>query len=393
MNKIHIKKENRGKFGASAKRAGMGTQEYARHILANKDDYSSIQVKRAAFAKGIGGSQIKKHKHENGGILKARGGTTISSERIPTLEEYIQMKQQEARQMALANSYNATKPILAKRYYSDEDIKLLEIDGEIHKDVADKYTEDIYKYENMLRQPFTPSHVFVPNPIYMIDGQTTGAQGDNLFNRYQDAIENASYYEQGYKEILDRLELIKKTGYDWTGYNCITNATGWYGDPYVCASNINFKKDPSKYGFVEINVEDALPGDIFQYTYDWGEPYHATMYSKKGDNNLYYSNYANGNYTEPIKHDASYWGAGQSAYRFVGLPEDIEAWTREYNELYSKKLGGVLNGFKKGGILKAQKGTPKYGLPGGVPTYIQTQPFSPIDIAIKTAQVHLLTNK
>lgn len=74
---IHIKKENRGKFGASAKRAGMGTQEYARHILANKDDYSSIQVKRAAFAKGIGGSQIKKHKHENGGILKAQGGLKI----------------------------------------------------------------------------------------------------------------------------------------------------------------------------------------------------------------------------------------------------------------------------------------------------------------------------
>ena len=72
---IYIKKENRGKFGASAKRAGMGTQEYARHILANKDDYSSIQVKRAAFAKGIGGSQIKKYQHENGGILKAQEGT------------------------------------------------------------------------------------------------------------------------------------------------------------------------------------------------------------------------------------------------------------------------------------------------------------------------------
>ena len=72
---IYIKKKNRGKFGASASRAGMGTQEYARHILANKDDYSPIQVKRAAFAKGIGGSQIKKHKHENGGILKAQEGT------------------------------------------------------------------------------------------------------------------------------------------------------------------------------------------------------------------------------------------------------------------------------------------------------------------------------
>ena len=72
---IYIKKKNRGKFGASASRAGMGTQEYARHILANKEDYSLTQVKRAAFAKGIGGSQIKKHKHESGGILKAQEGT------------------------------------------------------------------------------------------------------------------------------------------------------------------------------------------------------------------------------------------------------------------------------------------------------------------------------
>lgn len=73
--KIHIKKKNRGKLTASAKRAGMGVQEFARHVLANKDKYSPTLVKRAAFAKGIGGSQIKKHKHKNGGILKAQEGT------------------------------------------------------------------------------------------------------------------------------------------------------------------------------------------------------------------------------------------------------------------------------------------------------------------------------
>ena len=38
---INIKKKNRGKFTESANRAGMGVQEYARHILANKDKYSS----------------------------------------------------------------------------------------------------------------------------------------------------------------------------------------------------------------------------------------------------------------------------------------------------------------------------------------------------------------
>ena len=43
---IHIKKSNRGKFTASAERAGMGVQEFARHVLANKDDYSSTLVKK-----------------------------------------------------------------------------------------------------------------------------------------------------------------------------------------------------------------------------------------------------------------------------------------------------------------------------------------------------------
>jgi hypothetical protein len=48
---IHIKKKNRGKFTAAAKRAGMGVQEFANHVLANKDKYSATQIKRANFAK------------------------------------------------------------------------------------------------------------------------------------------------------------------------------------------------------------------------------------------------------------------------------------------------------------------------------------------------------
>ena len=59
---IHIKKANRGKFTESANRAGMGVQEYARHILANKENYSSTQVKRANFARNAA-----KWKHQLGG--------------------------------------------------------------------------------------------------------------------------------------------------------------------------------------------------------------------------------------------------------------------------------------------------------------------------------------
>jgi hypothetical protein len=52
---IYINPANKGKFTASANRAGMGVQEFARHVLANKEDYSSTQVKRANFAHVFGG--------------------------------------------------------------------------------------------------------------------------------------------------------------------------------------------------------------------------------------------------------------------------------------------------------------------------------------------------
>ena len=48
---ININPANKGKFTASANRAGMGVQEFASKVLANKEDYSSTQVKRANFAR------------------------------------------------------------------------------------------------------------------------------------------------------------------------------------------------------------------------------------------------------------------------------------------------------------------------------------------------------
>lgn len=48
---IHIKPENKGKFTASAKKAGMSVQGYANKVMANKEKYSPTLVKRANFAK------------------------------------------------------------------------------------------------------------------------------------------------------------------------------------------------------------------------------------------------------------------------------------------------------------------------------------------------------
>lgn len=48
---IHIKKSHEGLFTEQANRAGMGVQEYAAHVLANKDKYPANTVKRANFAR------------------------------------------------------------------------------------------------------------------------------------------------------------------------------------------------------------------------------------------------------------------------------------------------------------------------------------------------------
>ena len=48
---IHIKKSHRGLFTKEAKNHGMGVQEFASHVLANKDKYSPEVVKRANFAR------------------------------------------------------------------------------------------------------------------------------------------------------------------------------------------------------------------------------------------------------------------------------------------------------------------------------------------------------
>lgn len=64
---IYIKPSKRGTFTAAAKKRGMGVQEFASKVLANKEDYSSAMVKKANFAKNA-----SKWKHAEGGPLDTR---------------------------------------------------------------------------------------------------------------------------------------------------------------------------------------------------------------------------------------------------------------------------------------------------------------------------------
>ena len=80
---IHIKPENKGKFTAWAKSHGMGVQEAASHVMANKDKYSSTIVKRANFAKNAA-----KFKHAEGGEVEPNNtfGLTGNYSRNPNPE-------------------------------------------------------------------------------------------------------------------------------------------------------------------------------------------------------------------------------------------------------------------------------------------------------------------
>lgn len=57
-----IKKENRGKFTAKAKRHDKGVQEFANEVLANKKKFPTSTVKQANFAKNFGGAAKKRGK-------------------------------------------------------------------------------------------------------------------------------------------------------------------------------------------------------------------------------------------------------------------------------------------------------------------------------------------
>jgi hypothetical protein len=74
--KIHIKPENKGKFTAAAKRAGMGVQAYAKKVLANKSAHSPTLVKRANFARNAA-----KWKHQDGGYVNTKKYNTEASVR------------------------------------------------------------------------------------------------------------------------------------------------------------------------------------------------------------------------------------------------------------------------------------------------------------------------
>lgn len=84
---IHINPAKRGTFTAQATRMGMGVQEAARHILANKGKYSPAMIRKANFARNA-----SKWKHEDGGYagMYQEGGEAMPQEMMEAPQQQMQ---------------------------------------------------------------------------------------------------------------------------------------------------------------------------------------------------------------------------------------------------------------------------------------------------------------
>lgn len=81
---IHIKESHRGLFTKEAKEHGMGVQEFASHVLVNKDKYSPEVVKRANFARNatkfaLGGDMQTNGSDFSNGLLHIDAGGSHES--------------------------------------------------------------------------------------------------------------------------------------------------------------------------------------------------------------------------------------------------------------------------------------------------------------------------
>jgi hypothetical protein len=114
---IYINPKNKGKFTKKAKAAGMGVQEFARHVLANKDDYPTSTVKQANFARNA-----KKWKKK-----KAFPGATIAMA-LPGVIQGIQnireQKQQERSAKEFANVSSLFSHLKDPRFTPEKDVAL-----------------------------------------------------------------------------------------------------------------------------------------------------------------------------------------------------------------------------------------------------------------------------
>lgn len=252
--------------------------------------------------------------------------TLTSSNRKPTLEQFLEMKRQEVRdQAALVNSQIITPnfPVLGTGPMKNHDMDVRGKKGwndeRIRKEFT-KYAEKTQKYldEHPNLEPLARQRI------------------QETLNYYNKVKENPSY--------------IDKHG---GGFGCITTASGAYGNSNVRWNNKQFANEilsGKDTGFAIVEPGDYRKGDIIQLgrSEEGNYPHHAEMvtdtflgYPKLAQTQA--EGYGLNDKENDWNNYANLWlrslyekHKGLQVVRFVGTKSQNEKWKREYEQLYGK---------------------------------------------------------
>ena len=249
---IKIKPSKKGTFTKAAKSRGMGVQEFASKVLANKDNYSSAMVKKANFARNA-----SKWKHDMGGY--------VDPQNVPVEvegEEMYEMPNGQVGEFSGPKHENGGIPIElpeGTKIYSDR----LTINGKTMAERKDKREKNISKLERLLSK--NPQDKFIKSALQR--EKETFQQEEQQDMMVQEQMNNA---QQQTEQAMMQMMMPQTT----MGYGGMLMANGGYIDPTDPPTNspTTIKLDPNQaYRVPQLDTEGELTFRNVSYN-EKGEP-------------------------------------------------------------------------------------------------------------------------
>ena len=348
---IHIKKKNRGKFTDYC--GGKVTEEC---IAKGKKSKDPKIRKRATFA-----ANARKWKHENGGIIKYQNPNS-----------------------PLFNPHKIIENVPAREWGP----RKINEDGTITEGNGTKFSRAPFQYwgnkglgsqnEKLARDlvsEFDQMRSENPDYNYILDKN---------YQSYDDAINYLNHLEglKKYLQIPYDTGLLMESEYKPTRLQGTNEKTYKF-------------KSSTVPGYWDDVVDDMVIGEHDKNQYYDQSLNEFTAYRDRDEKGDFVSIYDEWDYNPAVRGgnkklnkvvDSVTGGKPFVIYDRIYLDDHYDVPEEARGNPFITPAVVTANAkHENGGILKAQKGTP-YGLPGGAPSYMQVQPFSPVGIALNQAK-------
>ena len=348
---IHIKKKNRGKFTDYC--GGKVTEEC---IAKGKKSKDPKIRKRATFA-----ANARKWKHENGGIIKYQNPNS-----------------------PLFNPHKIIENVPAREWGP----RKINEDGTITEGNGTKFSRAPFQYwgnkglgsqnEKLARDlvsEFDQMRSENPDYNYILDKN---------YQSYDDAINYLNHLEglKKYLQIPYDTGLLMESEYKPTRLQGTNEKTYKF-------------KSSTVPGYWDDVVDDMVIGEHDKNQYYDQSLNEFTAYRDRDEKGDFVSIYDEWDYNPAVRGgnkklnkvvDSVTGGKPFVIYDRIYLDDHYDVPEEARGNPFITPAVVTANAkHENGGILKVQNGTP-YGLPGGVPSYMQVQPLSPVGIALNQAK-------